>query len=223
MKGTYRVKIDKEAFRIDDPIVTGQQLLDLASKRPTDEYLIFQKLKNGQMEEIRLDETVDLRRQGIEQFITWHSDRSFRFSIDGRRLEWGAPLITGLELKKLAEVDAATHVVWLDVRGGEDLLIEDAESVDLQAAGIERFFTKPRPQNEFEIIVNARPKTVQGPEVTFEQIVDLAFPGPHKPTVVFSVTYSKADSVPPTGELGAGGSVNVKTGTIFNVTPTDKS
>lgn len=219
----YRVKIDKEAFEIADPVVTGQQFLDLAGKRPADEYLIFQKLKDGQIEEIRLDETVDLTQKGTERFITWRSDRSFRFSIDGRRLEWGAPLITGLKLKHLAKVDAATHVVWLDVRGGEDRLIEDAESVDLQVTGIERFFTEPRPQNEFEIIVNARPKTVQGPEVTFEQIVECAFPGPHKPTVVFSVTYSKAASVPPAGELGAGGSVKVKTGTIFNVTQTDKS
>lgn len=113
--------------------------------------------------------------------------------------------------------------MWLSVRGGEDRLIEDAEFVDLQAPGVERIFTAPRSQNEFEIIVNARPKTVKGPEVTFEQVVQLAFPGSHKPTVVFSITYSKAASVPPTGELGAGGSVKIKTGTIFNVTQTDKS
>lgn len=223
MRSIYKVKIDNGTFETSDSIVTGQQILDLAGKRPTDEFLLFQKLNNGQMEEIRLDETVDLRQQGNEQFITWRSDRSFRLSIDGHRLEWGAALITGLKIKELAGVDIATHVVWLDVRGEDDLLIKDAESVDLQAPGIERFFTMPRPQNKFEIIVNARPKTAKGSEVTFEQVVQLAFPGSHKPTIVFSITYSKAASVPPTGELGAGGSVKIKTGTIFNVTQTDKS
>jgi len=65
-----------------------------------DEYLISLILRGGQLEDIRLDETVDLQRPGVERFLTWRSDRSFRFVIDGRRFEWGAPYITGLKLKE---------------------------------------------------------------------------------------------------------------------------
>jgi hypothetical protein len=75
----------------------------------------------------------------------------------------------------------------------------------------------------FEIIVNARPHTVHGREVTFEQIVELAFPGAHEPNVVFSMTYRHAASKPHSGELGPGGIVEVKKGTIFNVTRTVQS
>ncbi|MGJ3627134.1 multiubiquitin domain-containing protein [Sphingomonas sp. MMS24-JH45] len=32
--------------------------------------------------------------------------------------------------------------------------------------------------------------------MTFEQIVELAFPGPHEPNVVFSMTYRKAALTP---------------------------
>ena len=76
----------------------------------------------------------------------------------------------------------------------------------------------------FEITVNARPREVEAQLVTFEQIVQLAFPGPHETNVVFSMTYRHAASKPHVGELGAGGSIEVKKkGTVFNVTRTVQS
>jgi len=149
----YRVLIDDDEYSLNDPIVTGQQLLDTARKRPADEHLIFQLLQDGQLEDIRLDETVDLRQPGIEKFITWKSDRSFRFVIDGRQFEWGAPIITGYKLKDLAEVDPRSYSVWLEVRGGEDRLISDRDFVNLDGEGTERFFTKVK---NITVIVNQR-------------------------------------------------------------------
>ena len=111
----YRIQIDEKPYIVNDPVITGLQLLDLVGKRPANEYLIFQVLQGGQLEEIRLDETTDLRKLGLERFITFASDRSFRLVIDGRRLEWGRPLLNGLELKKLAGVDPATYGIWLEV------------------------------------------------------------------------------------------------------------
>lgn len=141
-KESYKVQIDNMGYTLEDPIVTGQQLLDKAAKRPTDEYLIFQLLSNSQLEEIRLDETVDLKKHGLEKFITWRSDRSFFFVIDGRRFQWGAPVITGLKLKQLTGVNPDAYGVWLEIRGnGDDRLIGNTEQVDLQQPGIERFFT----------------------------------------------------------------------------------
>jgi Multiubiquitin len=78
--------------------------------------------------------------------------------------------------------------------------------------------------HETEIIVNARPRKVPGREVSYGEIVDLAFPGPHSdPNVIFSITYRHAASYPSAGELGPGGTVKVREGTIFNVTRTVKS
>ena len=54
--------------------------------------------------------------------------------------------------------------------------------------------------------------------------MQFAFPGQHDPNVVFSMTYRHAASTPHAGELGAGGSVDVKKkGTVFNVTRTVQS
>lgn len=76
----------------------------------------------------------------------------------------------------------------------------------------------------FEIIVNGRRQTVPQAQVSFEEIVQIAFPGPHGPNVVFSMTFRHAASEPHAGELGPGGSVDVKKqGTVFNVTRTVQS
>jgi hypothetical protein len=75
-----------------------------------------------------------------------------------------------------------------------------------------------------EIIVNSRPREIHGHVATFEQVVQLAFPGgAADQNTVYSMTYRKAASHPHAGELGAGGKVEVKNGTIFNVTRTVRS
>ena len=145
-KGPYRIKIgDKDLnfkpFIIEDPVPTGRQILDLAKLRPAEGYILFQILKDGLLEEIRLEETTDLRERGVEKFLAFRNDRSFRFILDGRQFEWGAELISGLTLKKLAEVDPAKYGVWLKVHGAEDKIIGNDELVNLSEPGVERFFT----------------------------------------------------------------------------------
>jgi E2/UBC family protein E/multiubiquitin len=137
----FRVRIDDERYRIEDPKPTGRQLLALTDRKPIDEYLLFLILRGGGFEEIRLDETVDLTRPGVERFLSFESSASYRFEIDGERIEWGAKLITGLKIKQIAKVDPATYALWREVRGGEDLPVKDDDLVDLSEDGLERFFT----------------------------------------------------------------------------------
>ncbi len=137
----FRVRIDDERYRIDDPKPTGRQLIALTDQKPVDAYLIFLVLRGGGFEEIRLDEIVDLTRPGAERFLTFESSASYRFEIDGQRIEWGAKLITGLKLKQIAGVDPATYALWREVRGGDDLPVSNDQLIDLSEEGLERFFT----------------------------------------------------------------------------------
>lgn len=137
----FRVRIDDERYRIDDPKPTGRQLLVLADEKPVEAHLIFLILCGGGFEEIRLDETVDLTRPGAERFMTFDSSASYRVEIDGERIEWGTKLITGLKLKELAGVDPSTYALWREVRGDDDLPVQDDQLVDLSEDGLERFFT----------------------------------------------------------------------------------
>jgi hypothetical protein len=79
-------------------------------------------------------------------------------------------------------------------------------------------------KKDVTIIVNGRKKVVHGKEISFEDLVKLAFENPPSgPNVVFTVTYRKGDDDKPEGTLLPGQKVKVKDGMIFNVTATDKS
>ena len=78
-------------------------------------------------------------------------------------------------------------------------------------------------EKTFTIIVNGQEHTVQTRELSFDQIVALAYPTPPSGNdVSFSVTYRRAHGEQE-GILFEGQSVRVKEGTIFNVTATNRS
>jgi multiubiquitin len=74
------------------------------------------------------------------------------------------------------------------------------------------------------IFVNTREKEVKGKEVTFKQIVRLAFENP--PTgenIEITVAYRKGPPQNPSGTMHPGETVRIKKGMVFDVTATDKS
>ncbi|HHZ8328450.1 TPA: multiubiquitin domain-containing protein [Pseudomonas aeruginosa] len=205
---------------VSDPVPLGRQLLEAAALNPRDGYSLVAILPSGDFEDVRLNEPFDLRERGAERFIAFQTDRDFKLTLNDNELRWGKPVISGTILYNLAKPGEGEGV-FFEVPGGEDRLVEYGDLIDLTQPGIERFITA---RLTFEIIVNSRPRTVNARTVTFEQIVQLAFPGQHQPNVVFSMTYRHAASTPHAGELGAGGSVDVKKkGTVFNVTRTVQS
>jgi multiubiquitin len=84
---------------------------------------------------------------------------------------------------------------------------------------------KQEDKKTFDIVVNGRKKTVSSKELTFEQVVSLAYDGnpPTGPDILFTVTYKRGEGNKPEGTLEAGGSVKVKDGMIIDVTATNKS
>jgi len=226
----YRIRFGLECltFRyidVPDPVPTGRQILDSAGLDCRADYLLFALLDSGDFEDIQLDETVDLRGKGAEHVVAFKSDRDFKFKLNDRQLAWGHAELLGSVLYDLAE-PSPDEAVFLEVRGGEDRLIKPDERINLDNPSVERFITAPRPMNKsYVIVVNAVEETVPDKRVTFEQVVKLSHPdAPAETNVQFSMTYRNAASHPHAGELGEGGSVEVKKhGTIFNVTRTVQS
>lgn len=223
----FRIQLAHEGFdfepaTIDDPLPTGEQLLAVAAKRPSAEHLLFQLLPTGALEEIRPDETVDLRTPGREQFITFKSDRSFRFHLDDEARDWGQQTISGLLLKQLAKVDPVSHDVFHIVVGRKDHRIEDEELFDLGAAGVERFATAPI---EIEVFVNTRSCTVNRRMLDFWAVACLAYPDadPANENIEYTITYDKGPRENRSGNLTTGQSVQIKGGMEFYVLLTDKS
>lgn len=224
---SFRILVSNESleFRpltLSDPVPLGRQILSEAGLQPLHEFSLFAILPSGDFEDVRLDETFDIRVKEVERFVAFRSDRSFRFTLNGSEIRWGLPTISGSVLYTLAK-PSEEQAILLEVHNGQDRLIEPCDLVELANAGVERLYTAPRPPQTFEIIVNGRPRTITGNIVTYDQIVQLAFPGAHDCNVAFDMTFHHADSQPPAGDLGPGGSVKIKKGTIFNVTRTVRS
>lgn len=139
-KRQFPVIIDEAQYMNDDPVITGRQLLDLAEKRPVEEHLVYQVGRDSLLEDIGLEESVDLREPGIERFITFKSDRSYRFELDGRRQDWGAPTISETTLRKFTGI-ADDYNVWQERQAQEDLLLPKGAFIALTGEGVERFYT----------------------------------------------------------------------------------
>lgn len=76
----------------------------------------------------------------------------------------------------------------------------------------------------FEIIVNARTRTVGKDEITFDEVVDLAYPeGGRGELISYTVLFYEGGGREKEGGLNEGEKVKIKDGTVFNVTRTDRS
>jgi hypothetical protein len=79
-------------------------------------------------------------------------------------------------------------------------------------------------QHVVTVIVNGRPRPVSQKELSFDEVVRLAFPDAvPNDTTIYTITFKRGAGHKPEGSLVGGDTVKVKEGMIFNVTPTDKS
>ena len=80
------------------------------------------------------------------------------------------------------------------------------------------------PAKRVDIIINGTSYPVADIEVSFDQVVDIAYPdGGRGPLITYTVNYYNGAGRPPEGKLTKGQSVKVMDGTVFNVTRTDRS
>ena len=74
------------------------------------------------------------------------------------------------------------------------------------------------------IIVNGRQKLTTAKELSFEDVVRLAFDDAvFNDVTIYTITFKRGHGEKPEGTLVEGESVKVKEGMIFNVARTDKS
>lgn len=74
------------------------------------------------------------------------------------------------------------------------------------------------------LIVNGREKLWDKKQISFEEVVILAFGAyDNNPNKVYTVTYDRGPHQNPEGAMVLGDTVHVKNKMIFNVTATDKS
>nr|WP_298000691.1 multiubiquitin domain-containing protein [uncultured Flavobacterium sp.] len=218
-KKPLKFVIEGKEYETYDQFKTGAELKQLAGM-PLDTELFLSISKPYQDELIENEKQVNLARPETEYFFV---KKKLQFSINGKSFTWYKQYIRGFQIRELGNIPPEDDI-FLDIKGGwQDDQILDDEVVDLARPGKEKFFSKPRP-TEITIIVNARPHLWKEVEISFEQLVVLAFGSfDNNPNKGYTVTYSRGWEPKPEGTMVKGSIVRVKNKMIFDVTATDKS
>jgi hypothetical protein len=130
---------------------------------------------------------------------------------------------SGEALHRLGNIPAGLELYRELAGDREDKVVPNGpEAVHLKHD--EHFHSGPPDKREVTIIVDGIPHEVPRGEITYAQVVTLAVPDyPQHPEITYSVKYKNGPGHKPEGTLSPGGSVRVKEGMVFCVSPTGQS
>lgn len=151
-----------------------------------------------------------------------HDHPKVRVHIDGRPLELEGP-IAGPALYLAAHI-LEGEVLYREVQGDHEDQLIPRESEEVVLTQDEHFYSAHPHKVEHVILVNTRPKTVNGRKISFAHVVRLAFPdGPPTPQTVYTVAFSNGPPRNPEGKMVAGQTVKIRDDMVFDVTETSRS
>lgn len=211
--------IEGKEYETFDQYKTGAEL-KLLAEIPLDAELFLSISKPYLDELIENEKQVNLARPESEYFFV---KKKLQFFINDKPLTWYKQYIRGSQIRELGNIPAEDDI-FLDIKEGwQDDQIQNDEVVDLARPGKERFFSKPR-TTELTIIVNARSHNWNEANISFEQLIMLAFGSyDNNPNKGCTVTYSRGWEPKSEGTMVKGSFVRVKNKMVFDVTATDKS
>lgn len=127
---------------ISEDSPTGAQLAAVAGFRPGQAVTVLELLTSGELEDRRPDERIDLC-ESTRRFLIVESDRSYKITLDGIRIDWPCRVISGGQLRKLGQVSEGREV-FQDLPGDAERIIGDHDLADLGAPNVEAFKTRKR-------------------------------------------------------------------------------
>jgi hypothetical protein len=171
---SFSITVLNETFQgqpvvLHEPVVTGRQIAEAAGHRPADAAIVLQQLPSGAMEELRLDETVSLRARSIERFFVIVGDRTYRFFLDGHRIEWPREDVSAALLLQLAG-RGSDHEILQEIDSQLDKLLAEDDVVSLAASATERFKTRRAPKT-VTVYYNDHPVQIERGKYTTEQLL----------------------------------------------------
>ena len=215
----HGINLDGQVVVVHDGTPTGRQIREAGGLSPASAFVLILAADGG-TRSIGLDVPVDLAEVDGGLFRSFESDVVHEFTVDERGFEWGTHTIPARDVRLYGRIHEDREIV-LDVDGGR--VIPDDGDVPLGHGGAGRIFTRPR-QITTEIVVNTRRKIVEGRQISFEQVVTLAYPTPIPGEgQQFTVQYTRGIEGKPSGTLIEGQTVRVRNGMEFDVTPTNRS
>ncbi|WP_018629569.1 multiubiquitin domain-containing protein [Niabella aurantiaca] len=123
-------------------------------------------------EPVGLETEVDLAREGIESFYV---RRPLALTIEGKQYQWKKQYITGVDIRKLANLEAEDEILLMLQRPYEDEIVKDNTQVNLAREGIEHFRVRKKDHDiSVTIRINDRPFSVKRGPVKVSELKKLA-------------------------------------------------
>lgn len=158
---------------------SGTQLARAAGFEPNRAATVLAILENGELEDIRPEEVVRLDRT-TGKFVIVESDRSYKLSINGVRIDWPSRVISGGQVRKLGKVPAE-HEVYLELPGPVERVVHEHDLVDLEESGVEEFKTRKR---QWKLNVQGVMLVVHEPTIVVHQAIKSAGFDPDKNWII---------------------------------------
>lgn len=127
---------------VSDHSLTGDQILAFCDVAPRDAFVVLHWLHNGDLEEVRDDEVVDIRGSAPSRFIVAKADRLFRLFLNERSLTWPEPEISEAGLRVLGRIPAQ-DVLYVRRDPEGDRPIPVGGRLVLSEPGVENVYSKP--------------------------------------------------------------------------------
>jgi hypothetical protein len=122
-----------------DETPTGAQLALAPGFRSNQSVIVLQLFDNGQVEEIRPEESANLSLG--RRFVIDEADRTFRAKINGLTFDWLDRGIAGHQVRILGRIGADEELLLVKV-DTPDQLIGEHDKVDLDGPGAEEFVSR---------------------------------------------------------------------------------
>lgn len=165
----FQIRVNGQSFRTGDGDPSGHGVLNLAAFRPVEEHLLLMRLKSGELEEVGLEETVNIERDGVEDFYAFRTDRFHYLVVDSRRYPWGEACFTTARLREIAQV-SSDLVIWQERKNEPDVELAEDATITLSPDGVETFYTKPREPELVCVELDGEPKQIKAGDYTTETL-----------------------------------------------------
>jgi hypothetical protein len=134
------LRLTFQEYSIAEAFPTGAQLAAVAGFKPEQMVTVLEMLANGELEDRRPDERVNLK-ESTSKFVIVESDRSYKLTLDGTRFDWPCRVISGGQLRKVGQVPDGREV-YLALPDATERTIGERDLVDLGGPKVEPFKTR---------------------------------------------------------------------------------
>jgi len=212
---------DGRLIEIDSRPITAADVLELAGIVGDG---VVVRIHGGRASHFAPEQPVGLDADAAPEFRTFRDGAIHHLRVNGLLWEWGAPAITEHEIRGIADI-GSDQSLFIE---GDEAPIRSGSVVDLTTPWPPQIEVRQAaaPNERVPVVINGRSVTLDRPEVSFEDLVGLAFPGsdPANPGMrSLTVTYRRGPPDRPEGSLVSREAIKVRRGEVFSVTSTDKS